>query len=387
MEAAINLEQKPSPQALPSMKVVLERDVFLKALNHSQGVVEKKTTVPILSHILLEAHSDHLTLTATDLEVSIVEVIPAKIEAPGKVTVSAHTLYDIVRKCKEGAEISLSFEPAHQRVLLFSNNSQFALPCLPAAEFPVINAGKQPYKFRLSAKTLMECLERTRFAMSTEETRYYLNGIYLHAFEGKELRAVATDGHRLAKMSFELPQGADSMPGIILSRKTVNEALKLAAEQVVDVDVSLSETQVSFRFSDVYFTSRLVDGKFPDYEKVIPAHNQKMMAVDMDLFSEAVDRVATISSEKNRGIRLSLKSGKLTLSATNTDSGSSREEIPVDYAGDSLELGFNSRYLLDIGQQLSGERAEFAFSDPSAPVIIRGVGQDDVLYVLMPMRV
>lgn len=385
--AAEKISETQEKQASQAFQVHVDRNVFLKALSHSQGVVEKRSTVPILSHVLLETTGEGITLTATDLEVAIVETVAAQVEKPGRLTVSAHMLFDVVRKLRDGAEISLSFDEAQNRLNVESGRSHFALPCLSPDEFPAINSGNQPYRFILPAKDLLELFDRVRFAMSTEETRYYLNGIYLHAFQSKELRAVATDGHRLAKMSLPLPQGAEAIPGVIISRKTINEVLKIVSEEVLDVEVYLSNTQVSFKFSDTYFTSRLIDGTFPDYEKVIPAHNDKVMTVDMEAFAETVDRVATISSEKNRGIRLSLKTNKLVLTATSNESGHAVEELEVDYNASGIEIGFNSRYLLDIAQQIGNESASFSFADSTSPTIIRSRNDQEALYVLMPMRV
>ncbi|WP_085784924.1 DNA polymerase III subunit beta [Candidatus Nucleicultrix amoebiphila] len=385
--AAEKISETQEKQVSQAFQVHVDRNVFLKALSHSQGVVEKRSTVPILSHVLLETTGEGITLTATDLEVAIVETVAAQVEKPGRLTVSAHMLFDVVRKLRDGAEISLSFDEAQNRLNVESGRSHFALPCLSPDEFPAINSGNQPYRFILPAKDLLELFDRVRFAMSTEETRYYLNGIYLHAFQSKELRAVATDGHRLAKMSLPLPQGAEAIPGVIISRKTINEVLKIVSEEVLDVEVYLSNTQVSFKFSDTYFTSRLIDGTFPDYEKVIPAHNDKVMTVDMEAFAETVDRVATISSEKNRGIRLSLKTNKLVLTATSNESGHAVEELEVDYNASGIEIGFNSRYLLDIAQQIGNESASFSFADSTSPTIIRSRNDQEALYVLMPMRV
>lgn len=385
--AAEKISETQEKQVSQAFQVHVDRNVFLKALSHSQGVVEKRSTVPILSHVLLETTGEGITLTATDLEVAIVETVAAQVEKPGRLTVSAHMLFDVVRKLRDGAEISLSFDEAQNRLNVESGRSHFALPCLSPDEFPAINSGNQPYRFILPAKDLLELFDRVRFAMSTEETRYYLNGIYLHAFQSKELRAVATDGHRLAKMSLSLPQGAEAIPGVIISRKTINEVLKIVSEEVLDVEVYLSNTQVSFKFSDTYFTSRLIDGTFPDYEKVIPAHNDKVMTVDMEAFAETVDRVATISSEKNRGIRLSLKTNKLVLTATSNESGHAVEELEVDYNASGIDIGFNSRYLLDIAQQIGNESASFSFADSTSPTIIRSRNDQEALYVLMPMRV
>lgn len=383
MQAAAHVQ----PQSERSFQATIERSVLLRALSHSQGVVEKRSTVPILSHVLLEARGDQLTLTATDLEIAIIESIAASITGQGKATVSAGMLFDIVRKLKDGADVVLNYQAEQQRMVIASGKSQFTLPCLGSAEFPAITNVRQPHHFMISAHILRDLLDRTRFAMSTEETRYYLNGIYLHAYQGAELRAVATDGHRLAQMSTMLPSGAESMPGVILSRKTVNEVLKVLSEEILDVEIFLSETQISFKFSETYLTSRLIDGTFPDYEKVIPHDNPYMLMLDMDVFAEAVDRVATIASEKGRGVKLSFKNNLLILTANSHEAGSAHEEIEIDYSSVPLDLGFNARYLLDVAQQLKGENATFMLGENGSPALVKNCTEDGALYVLMPMRV
>jgi DNA polymerase-3 subunit beta len=233
-------------------------------------------------------------------------------------------------------------------------------------------------------------IDRTRFAISTEETRYYLNGIYLHAVHqdgGSVLRAVATDGHRLARVELALPDGAAEMPGVIVPRKTVGELRKLIEETEGDVEIALSETKIRFRAGDVVLISKLIDGTFPDYERVIPLGNDKILEVDRKSFTAAVDRVSTISTEKSRSVKLGLKSGNLTLSANSPDAGSATEELEVSYSADDMEIGFNSRYLLDIAQQIEGESAQFALADAGSPTVIRDGADASALYVLMPMRV
>ena len=385
---AQKLEDNPTSfnhQAALSVK--LQRNHFLKALSHAQGVVEKRTTVPILSHILLEAFDSQVNLTATDLEVAIIETIQAEVSVPGRLAIPAQMMFDIVRKLKDESDIFLNVDANSGRIKLTSGKSEFKIPFLSADDFPVINSGKQPFKFSLPASTIKDFMDKTRFAMSMEETRYFLNGIYLHAYQGHELRVVATDGHRLAKVSSAMPKGAENIPGVIVSRKTVNEVLKLAHDAVIDVEILLSETQISFKFSDVFLTARLIDGNFPDYEKVIPQKNDKVILVDMDSFSESIDRVSTISAEKNRGVKLSIHPSKMIISATSSDAGSANEEIEIEYEGVSFDIGFNSKYLLDIAQQIGSDNAEFHCSDSSAPVMVKGQHDDECLYVLMPMRV
>lgn len=369
------------------MKVSLDRSCFLKALSHAQSVVEKKNTIPILSHVLLEASDGALKLTATDLELTIVETIEAEVITPLMVTVSAHMLHDIVRKLPDDVPVVLTVEPDQSRLTLTAARSQFVLSCLPVHDFPAIHTAALPHFFRVSSKDLYRLLDKTRFAVSVDETRYAMNGIYFHPYQDMELRAVATDGHRLARISAPLPDGAAGFPGVIFSRKMVNEILKVLTDRDEDVSISLSTTQVSFEFKDVYVTSRLVDGAFPDYHQVIPLQNTKLLRLDVAAFSKAVDRVATISAEKNRGVKVVLETGKLTLSATSSELGTATEEIEVEYDSGPLDIGFNARYLLDIAQQMGDGESEIAFSDAASPITLRPSGDGGVMYVLMPMRV
>ena len=370
------------------MKLTIERATLLRSLGHVQSVVERRNTIPILSNIRAEAQGDKLGLTATDMDLSIVEMVPAEIAREGTTTAPAHTLYDIVRKLPEGSQIELDAAPEHGMLTLRSGKFRTTLACLPAEDFPAMSEGSLPTSFSLPAADLRKMIERTRFAISTEETRYYLNGIYLHVAESDgKLRAVATDGHRLARVEVSPPEGADGMPGVIVPRKTVIELYKLIDESNSDVEVKLSETKIRFAFDGVVLTSKLIDGTFPDYERVIPAGNDKVLEVRRQDFTHAVARVSAISSEKSRAIKLSLQNGALELSATSPDAGSASEELEVQYSDGPLEIGFNSRYLLDITQQIMGEQTQFVLADGTSPTIVRDAGDDSALYVLMPMRV
>ena len=372
------------------MKLTIERAALLKSLAHVQSVVERRNTIPILSNVLIEAGDGRLELTATDMDLTIVEQVAAEVADPGATTAPAHTLYDIVRKLPEGAQVQLVTSGDAGQMTLSSGRSTFTLSTLPKEDFPAGGADALPRNFSMAAGELKNLVDRTRFAISTEETRYYLNGIYLHATASGEvavLRAVATDGHRLARFEMPLPSGAQEIPGVIVPRKTVGELRKLIEESDQPVQVALSDTKVRFAFDSTVLTSKLIDGTFPDYERVIPSGNDKVMGVNCRVFSAAVDRVSTISTEKSRAIKLSLAGSTLTLSATSPESGSAVEEIEVEYDGDALEIGFNSRYLLDIAQQIEGEGAEFVLSDASSPTIVRDVDDASALYVLMPMRV
>ncbi|EME67657.1 DNA polymerase III subunit beta [Paramagnetospirillum caucaseum] len=372
------------------MKLTIERAALLKSLAHVQSVVERRTTIPILSNVKLEGRSGQLSLNATDMDLDIIEAVPADVVRPGATTAPAHTFYEIVRKLPDGSQVEIEHDAESGQLTLRSGRSKFSLACLPVEDFPVLSGGDLPFSFALSAAELKTLIDRTRFAISTEETRYYLNGIYLHAAasDGVDvLRAVATDGHRLARVEITLPDGAAGMPGIIVPRKTVAEIRKLIDETDGEITVSLSETKLKFAFGDAVLTSKLIDGTFPDYERVIPADNDKVLVVDCKSFAQAVDRVSAISTEKSRAIKLALEKGTATLSASSAENGSAVEEIEADYASTPLEIGFNSRYLMDILAQVEGESARFAMADAASPTVVREVTDGGAIYVLMPMRV
>ena len=372
------------------MKLTIERAALLKSLAHVQSVVERRNTIPILSNLLLEARDGQLALTATDMDLTIVEAVAAELAEPGATTAPAHTLYDIVRKLPDGAQVQLATDGESGRMKLNSGRSSFTLATLPKEDFPTTGPSDLPKSFAFAASELRNLIDRTRFAISTEETRYYLNGIYLHGAsqDGVALmRAVATDGHRLARFEMPLPEGADGMAGVIVPRKTVNELRKLIEEVDGTVEAGLSETRIRLAFDSTVLTSKLIDGTFPDYERVIPSGNDKVMEVDRKTFADAVDRVSTISTEKSRAVKLSLEADTLTLSANSPESGSAVEEIEVSYGGSPMEIGFNSRYLLDIAHQIEGDRAQFLLADAASPTIVRDLADTSALYVLMPMRV
>ena len=316
------------------MKVTIERSVLLKALGHVHRIVEKRNTIPILANVLIEAAEGKVALKSTDLDLEATEQAPADVAQPGATTVPAHVIYDIVRKLPEGAQASLEIAGDTGQLLVRSGRSRFYLQALPASDFPDLTSGEFSHRFTLSAIELKRLIENTQFAISTEETRYYLNGIYLHTadVDGKAmLRAVATDGHRLARVETPAPEGAVGMPGVIAPRKAVNEVLKLLEDLAQDVQVEISPAKARFQFGDVVLTTKLIDGTFPDYQRVIPAGNDKRLVVDKEPFERAVDRVSTLSSERGRAIKLSIADGRMTLSVNNPDSGSASEEIEVDY--------------------------------------------------------
>ncbi len=376
------------------MKLKADRAALLKALAHVQSVVEKRNTIPILANVQIAVRDGALTLTATDMEIAVVEQVPATTSRNGATTAPAATLYEIVRKLPDGAEIELDHPGGDAQLTLRAGRFATSLVVLPVEDFPSMTAGALPHKFHLSAQQLRGLIDRTRFAISTEETRYYLNGIYLHATDSdgtKVLRGVATDGHRLARVEEPIPEGAAAMPGVIIPRKTVLELRKLLDEVQGAVEVALSDTRIQFTIDAVRLTSKLIDGTFPEYERVIPRGNDKILRVGKKDFADAVGRVAAISAERSRPVKLSLSHDLLVLSASSPEQGEASEELDegrVTYDSSPLEIGFQARYLADITDQIEDRgQVEFCFADGAAPTVVRDAADASALYVLMPMRV
>ena len=372
------------------MKVTLERNALLKSLGHVHRVVERRNTYPILANVLVKAGDGRIELRATDLDIEVTEAVPAMVATAGTTTVPAYTLYEIVRKLSDGAEVRLETDSAEQ-MQITSGRSRFHLACLSPDSFPDLKSGAFSHEFALEAASLRELIERTQFAISNEETRYYLNGIYMHTLEAggtTVLRAVATDGHRMARADTDAPAGAAGMPGIIIPKKTVGEVQKLLDGAEGEVGVEISETKIRFTLDGIVLLSKLIEGTFPDYERVTPKNNDKQMSVDRASFATAVDRVSTIASDRGgKAVKLAISAGTLELSVTNPDRGTASEEIAVEFEPESFEIGFNARYLLDIIAQIRTENAVFLFNDSGSPTLVREAGDSRALYVLMPMRV
>ncbi|RUT25962.1 DNA polymerase III subunit beta [Asaia sp. W19] len=374
------------------MKFQADRTTLIRALAHIQSVAEKRNTIPILANVMLSIEGNLLRLTATDMEIAVVEEVAAEGARDGAVTAPASVLYEIVRKLADGSMVELDHGGGDAPLALRAGRYATSLNVLPVEDFPSMVAGDLPHEFSIPAAVLRGLVDRTRFAISTEETRYYLNGIYFHVTkdgDAPKLRAVATDGHRLARVETDLPSGAGDMPGVIIPRKTVAELRKLLDEGAGAVQVSLSDTRIQFRVGAVMLTSKLIDGTFPEYERVIPKSNDRFLKVNKQAFADAVARVAAISQERSRPVKLAVQTNLLTLSAISPDQGMAKEELDetsVSYDGPSLEIGFQARYLNDITDQIDVE-AEFAFADSAAPTLVRDTNLPTALYVLMPMRV
>ena len=371
------------------MKISIERNLLLNSLAHVQNIVEKRHTVPILSNILIDTNKNNLIISATDMDIVFTEVVKSTIIEEGSITTSAHTLYEIVRKITEGNEIELISNDGN-RLSIRSGNSKFSLSCLPKEDFPKIEEINVENDFDIKAEILKKIIDKTRFAISTEETRYYLNGVYIHFVEinnQKKLRAVSTDGHRLAKFETNFPEGVDNIPGVIIPKKTIVELRKLLDEFEDEVKISLNQNKIVFYFKDITLSSKLIDGSFPDYEKVIPKDNDKSFLVENKTIYEAVDRVSTVSSEKSKSVKLLISNNLVSLSSNSAETGSGAEDITVEYSGEKIEIGYNAKYLLEIIKQIEGNKIAFKLQDSSSPSIIHDPEDEDALYILMPMRV
>lgn len=372
------------------MKLSIERAKLLKAVAQAQSVVERRNTIPILANVLIEAEGAEATFRATDLDIEVIDKAPAQVERAGATTVSAVTLNEIVRKLPDGALVTLTDDSASGRLTIEAGRSNFSLATLPKEDFPVMATSDYAVNFSAPAPVLRRLFDKTKFAISTEETRYYLNGVYMHVAESdgsKVLRCVATDGHRLARVDAELPEGAADMAGVIVPRKTVGELRKLLEDDEMKIAVSVSETKIRFATPAITLTSKVIDGTFPDYTRVIPQGNTRKMEVDAAEFARAVDRVATVASDRSRAVKMQLDEDRLILSVNAPDTGAAEEELAVAYSDERLEIGFNAKYLLEIASQVDRENAVFMFNSSGDPTLMREGNDMSAIYVVMPMRV
>lgn len=376
------------------MQLNIQKSILFKALNHVQGVVEKRNTIPILSNVLLTVTQGKLSLTATDLDIEIVETVEADVIETGSVTVPAHTFYEIVRKLPDNATITLHFHTDNDRIEVKSGKSNFTLPCLPRDDFPLMTTGDVGTDFTISTTDLKLILDKNKFAISQEETRYYLGGIYFHHIAEEDapngvgqICGVATDGHRLAKVALIAPKNSETMPDVIIPRKTVHELRKLLDDVQSDVEINVTETKIRFFTSTIQLTSKLIDGTFPKYQSVIPAKNDKLIKTNTKDFINAVDRVATVSMDKVKIVKLTINANKVTFSVESAELGSALEELEVAYEGPEINIGFNARYMLDILAQIDTAHSFIKLSDGNSPIIITDDDSDMALFVLMPMRV
>ena len=368
------------------MKISVERDILLKSLNHIQSVVERRNTIPILSNVKIIANNEGISLTATDLDLEIIESLDkANTIEDGEITTSAHTLYDIVRKLPEGSSLDIANKD-NDKLELSCGQSNFELSTLPVEDFPEMSAGEMPCNFIIDSEELANMIDKSKFAISTEETRYYLNGIFFHAINNS-LRSVATDGHRLACIQSNLPEGADDIPSIIIPKKTIGEVRKLIEDIEGNINLFISETKIRFEVTNISLTSKLIDGTFPDYEKVIPVSNDKLLQVEAEPFFNAIDRVSTVNQDKTPTVKLQFENNSIKIMATSTDSNKGDEEVAASYAAEALEILFNSKYILDLQDVIEGETMILELLNQSSPVIVKDPKDTTSLYILMPMRI
>lgn len=373
------------------MKFIIEKNTFLKLLGHANNVVERRNTLLILANILIEAKEDRIRITATDMEMEVIEEAAAQIIEQGQTTVPAAVIFEYVGKLNDGAQIEVETDEENAKLVLKSGKSNFSQPTMPANEFPLMDTEDFTHNFQMDSAKLRDLLHRVRFAMSTEETRYYLNGVYIHALEGDDaapkLRLVATDGHRMARLEDTLPEGASGIPGIIVPRKTVNDLIRLLEDQEGNIDLSLGATKIRFEIDDLLLTSKLIDGRFPDYDRVIPTDNNIVLDVDQKELRTVLNRVAIVATERTKTVRMKLQSNTAILSSVSNEQGSAEDELLVEFSGQPLTIGFNSKYMGEILSNITSDRAQILMMDESNPFIISDSNDETALYLLMPLRV
>ena len=366
---------------------------LLKALSHIHGIVEVRHTLPILSNIILEAKDDKLILSSTNLDIYCSDKIKAEVLQSGEVSVSAVTFFEIIKRLPSGSEVLMKIEEGENEIRLTCGRSKFNLSTLKTDDFPIISDSDLSTNFVLSADELIRIIDKTKFAVSNEETRYYLNGIFLHKAERNSiqfLRAVATDGHRLAQYDIPLPQGAEDITGIIIPKKTIYELRKVLDDANGDVSVSLNENKIKFSFNDLKVVSKVIDGTFPDYTKVIPQKNDKNFKTNNSDLKNAIDRVSAVAANeesKSKAIKFCIENNSLSLSVESQSKGSANEMIDVNYSGDKVDIGFNSKYIIDICNEVDGDEISISLSDSISPAIILDKTDENLFFVLMPMRI
>ncbi|MDX1588204.1 MAG: DNA polymerase III subunit beta [Oleiphilaceae bacterium] len=366
------------------MKLTLSREALLQPLQAIAGVVEKKQTMPVLSNVLLIAEEDQLTLTGTNMEVELVSRVDnVALEQPGRITVPARKLSDICRSLPEEASFTLSVEA--ERMKIRAGASQFTLSTLPAEHFPNVEDDAESFRLSLPQGELRHLLEATAFAMAQQDVRYYLNGMLIEVSD-QLLRAVATDGHRLAMTTYSMDTGIDSTRQVILPRKGVQELMRLLDDVVTPVELVIGENHLRATVGGFTFTSKLIEGKFPDYNRVVPRGGDKIVLADRVTLKNMLQRASILSHENIRGVRLQLEPNELHVYANNPEQEQAEDAMAVEYQGESLQIGFNVGYLIDVLNAISHDQVRMVFSDPNASALIESGGDDECVYVVMPMR-
>tara|TARA_Y100000590_G_scaffold401983_1_gene487292 strand:+ start:143 stop:1255 length:1113 start_codon:yes stop_codon:yes gene_type:complete len=369
------------------MRFSLNQQDLQKSLNYCQGVIEKRSTLQILSNVLLDASNSMLTITATDLDLIFIHQIPnVEISEEGKTTTSSSIMYDIIRKFTAGKKISFS-SVGENKIHLESEKSDFNLNCISATEFPLTNENFNQNEFSINSKSLLKLLNKCKFSVSNDETRHYLSGIFFHQTQIEDkfyLTSAATDSHRMSISKVRLQNKIDFEP-IILPKKTIFQLCSLLEDYEGNVKVSNIKSKIKFELNNSILISKLIDGKFPNYVQVIPKENQKKLQVNLKLFLDSVDRVASVSLDKKDGVKFNLKKDVLNLSVNNTNSGDGKESLNVKFDHE-LDISFNSRYLIDVASQLDGDQIEIYLKDSGSPALIKDPSDFDSIYVVMPMK-
>ena len=371
------------------MEFTINRDVFLKSLGHANGIIEKKTTLPILSNILIEAKESKIKITATDLDIIYFEEItPREIKKEGSTTTSASILYDILRKLQSNANVELTLLTSN-KLKLVSGNSKFNLLCIPSDNFPLSEEDNNQKSFEISSQKILKLLEKTKISISNDETRHYLNGIFLHKtkLENKSfLSGVATDSHRLSSSSIEVDSNIQ-IESIILPKKTIFQLIYLLEQSNKPIKISNNKSKIKFEMDSSVLISKVIDGRFPDYNKVIPKDNDKTLEIKLSEFKNSIERVTTVSTDRKEGLKMFISKDAVQLSVNNPNSGEGVEKINAKFNSDDLNISFNSRYLTDIASQIENESIIIYLKDPGSPVLIMDLLDKNSFHVVMPMKI
>ena len=371
------------------MEFTISRNTFLKSLSHAYGIIEKKTTLPILSNILIEAKDSKIRITATDLDIIYTEEIPLQeLKKEGSTTTSASIIYDILRKLEPNTKVELFLQSAN-KLKLVSGNSKFNLLCLSPDNFPLSDEDIKQKTFEVSSKKMLKLLNKTKISISNDETRHYLNGIYLHKIniENKSfLSSVATDSHRLSSSRLEIDSNTD-FESIILPKKTIFQLISLLEQSTSAIKISNNKSKIKFEIDSGVLISKVIDGRFPDYSKVVPKDNVKILQIKLNEFKNSIERVTTVSSDRKEGLKMNISKDFLQLSVNSPNSGEGIENINVKFNSDDMNISFNSRYLIDIASQIENDLIIINLKDAASPVLIKDLSDKNSFHVVMPMKI
>tara|TARA_B100000575_G_C23088366_1_gene627362 strand:- start:149 stop:1264 length:1116 start_codon:yes stop_codon:yes gene_type:complete len=371
------------------MKFNVQKNKIFKTISHLQGIVDRKNSLPILSNILIEAKSNNLTLSSTDMDISITENISCDVLEEGSITINAQIIYDIIRKLDDGSEVEIISNDS-KLLTVRANGSRFSLACLPKEDFPIIDDKNNGLKIKINSSIFYKLINKTKFAISNEETRYFLNGLYFNISKENNknlITLVGTDGHRLAKFSTTTEKIEDEVSGVIIPKKTIYELGKLLSEINREIEIDISSNKIIFYIDNVILISKLIDGNFPDYKRVIPVNNKNILEINRKDLLSAVDRVSTVINERSPVIKFKLLNNVLNLNTINNENSTATEDVNTNYTGEDIEIGFNSKYIMDILNNLEDEKINISFKDNSSPIIATETTNPELVYVLMPMRV